>query len=79
MSMTQSFTAHSRDGKRYTIHLISDENETSDRSGQSSTGRKLPTLRTADGWHMSAVSAKATIRSLKLGLLSSPQTPTRAS
>ena len=56
MSMTQSFTAHSRDGKRYTIHLISDENETPDRSGKSSTGAKLPTLRTADGWHVSRIS-----------------------
>ena len=56
MSMTQSFTAQSRDGKTYTITLIEEQNDRSDRSGKSRIDNHLPTLRTADGWHVSRIS-----------------------
>ncbi|HYQ92896.1 MAG TPA: hypothetical protein VES89_12690 [Candidatus Competibacteraceae bacterium] len=55
MSMTQSFTAQSRDGKTYTIHLIDEQNDRSDRSSRSRIDSHLPTLRTADGWHVSRI------------------------
>ncbi len=55
MSITQSFSVHSSDGKTYTIHLIEEQNDASDRSRKSSINSHLPKLRAADGWHVSRI------------------------
>ena len=68
MSIEKSFTAHSHDGKFYTIHLLGDDKDKSDRHGLSSTERQWPTLHTSDGLHVSRL-GKGRYQLIETGIL----------